>query len=378
MVETNIPSSAVSDMDAVIVHDFMETYGGAERVTAEIARAFPRADVVALLGRGAVAQRMGIADRWSSILPERQHLLDGYRVLAPLFPAISRLSRVRSTEAVISSSYAFAHGVRSKNDAPRVCYCHSPLRFAWTMTDDYAHHWAPGPARAAFDGLAAAMRVADRRAARGVARYLTQSPFTAEQIRTSYGKRAEVIGAPVDTELFRPATSPQRGDYFLLCGRLIEPYKRPGIVVDAFRSLGQRLMVVGDGPALAELRRSAPPNVSFVGALDDAGVVQAMQNSIAGIFPSRDDFGLIPVEFMACGRPVIAFAEGGALHTVNPEVSGTFLKDQTATAIVDAIRAFDPADFDAERIRAHAMQWDARAFRERLVRQVADVVTSGG
>jgi glycosyltransferase involved in cell wall biosynthesis len=314
---------------------------------------------------------MGIADRWTPLLPARREVLEHYRLLTPVFPALLDSVRLPPAGLVVSSSYAFAHRLRSISPAPVACFCHSPLRFAWTMTDEYADQWAArsGASRAVFGAFAAWMRQTDRHAARRIGRYMTQSPFIAAQIQANYGRSAEVIGAPINCDAFVPAHRAAR-EYFLLCGRLIEPYKRPGIVIDAFRSLPHRLLVVGDGPALAGLRRDAPANVEFTGALDDRGVVEAMQGAIAGIFPSCDDFGLIPLEFMACGRPVIAYGAGGALHTVLPGVTGEFLHEQTADAVAAAVQAFDVDVYDPVRIRNHALRWDRRAFRARLAGEV--------
>lgn len=354
-----------------IAHDFMETYGGAERVTAEMARAFPEAPVVAILGRRSVAARMGVEDRFHSILPEWPSLLRHYRLLTPVLGALADSRRLPAADVVLSSSYAFVHRLRSRNDAPRVCYCHSPLRFAWSMTESYREERAGNPAtRAAFGLLAAAMRRSDRRSAQPVREYLTQSPFTAEQIERFYGRPATVIGAPVDCDLFHPLTQPPE-DYYLFCGRLIEPYKQVGVAIEAFRRIGARLVIAGTGPDHERLAASAPPNVEFVGHVDDDRLVPLMQRCRALVFPSRDDFGLIPVEAMACGRPVIAYAGGGSLYTSAPGVTGELFAEQTADAIEAAVQAFDPEAYDPARIRAHALQWDSKRFRRRLVEHVA-------
>lgn len=348
----------------------METYGGAERVTAEMARAFPRAEVVAILGRREVAARMGVEERFRSILPARPSLLRHYRLLTPVLGALVDARRLPAVDVVLSSSYAFAHRLRAANDAPRVCYCHSPLRFAWSMTESYRQQRARDPLSGrAFDLLAAAMRASDRRSAQPIHEYLTQSPFTAEQIERFYGRGATVIGAPVDCDLFHPSDLPP-DDFYLFCGRLIEPYKQVGIVLEAFRRLGDRLVVAGSGPDLERLASAAPPNVEFLGHLDDRELVPLMQRCKALIFPSRDDFGLIPVEVMACGRPVIAYAGGGSLYTSVPGTTGELFEEQTAEAVEAVVRAFDPAGYDPQRIRAHALQWDSAEFRARLVSAV--------
>ena len=189
----------------VITHDFLETYGGAERVTQEMAAAFPDAPVVAMLGRPSVAERMQIRERFHSVLAPRRRVLARYRALAPVFPSIADRVRLPEADVVLSSSYAYAHRFGTRGEARRVCYCHSPLRFAWSMTEGYRDELAGGAVSGrAFELFAAAMRLSDRRSAQGVDEYLTQSPFTAEQIRRFYGREATVIGAPVDCERFHP------------------------------------------------------------------------------------------------------------------------------------------------------------------------------
>ena len=356
----------------------METYGGAERVTEEFARAFPDAPVYAVLGRPSVARRMGVESRFTSVLAPRPRILRHYRLLAPLFPTIVDAAALPEADVLLSSSYGFAHRFRTANRAPQVCFCHSPLRFAWTMTDHYRDQIASrGLASGAFRALAAAMRHSDRKASARVDRYLTQSPFVADQIRRFYGRDAEVLGAPVDCEVFRPSDGPD-GGYYLLCGRIVEPYKRVSVAVEAFRRLPERLVVAGDGPALPELRRSAPPNVEFLGHLEDEALVEVMQRCTAALFPSRDDFGLIPVEVMACGRPVLAYAEGGALHTVRPGITGEFFREQTADAVAAAVTSFDPGAYDRQAIREHALHWGSERFRARVVAAVEAMVASSG
>lgn len=353
----------------------MEAYGGAERILQEIAACFPDAPVTAMLARPSVAERMGIDDRVHSLLRPRERLLNHYRLLTPLYPALADRARLPEAEVLLTSSYAFAHRFRTVNDAPQVCYCYSPLRFAWSMTDEYRSRWARGrTSYIAFGALAAAMRWGDRRAASRVTRYVAESRYVAEQIARYYGREAEVVPPPVDCRLFRPGSSGEAADdYFLLAGRIVEPYKRMSLVVEAFRDVPRKLLVVGAGPALKELRRDAPPNVEFTGELDDHEIVRAMQNCAAAIFPSTDDFGLVPVEVMACGRPVLAHAAGGALETVVPGVTGELFFASNPTAIATAVRNFDPDAYAPKAIRAHAENWDSARFRRRITEIVKDV-----
>src|SRR3954447_18759779 len=368
-----------NDIRAVIAHDFTEVYGGAERLAAAIAAALPGAPFWSILGKQAVAERMQVADRSRAILPERELLLRHFRLLTPLFPALVRARPLPAADVLVTSSYAFANGFRTRNSAPQVCFCHSPLRFAWSMTEAYEDRWASGPVRRrAFRALSAWMRAADRRAARGVTTYVAGSRYVADQIKRFYGRDAELVNPPVDTELFRPNGHGDHDDYFLICGRLIEPYKRFGIAIDAFRNLPHRLLVAGDGPAYPELAARAGPNVEFLGRLDDDDLVPVMQRAAATLFPSTDDFGLIPVESMACGRPVIAFAAGGALETVRAGATGEFFDRPTPEAIRAAVHGFEPDSYDPAAIRAHAENWALPRFQAQI-REIVErtALTSG-
>ncbi|HEY2326340.1 MAG TPA: hypothetical protein VGH52_02525, partial [Gaiellaceae bacterium] len=228
-------SSSAEDVAVVIAHDFVETFGGAERILASIAKLFPDAPVWAIAGRRSVAERMGIADRLFTVLPEREFLLRHYRLLAPAYPGLTRRHRLPEADVLLTSSYAFAHGFRTKNDAPQLCYCYSPPRFAWSMTAEYSRRSRLG--RLGVPMLAAATRRADRRAAANVSRYVAESHHVAGVIRTAYGRESRVIHPPVDCSLFTPSLSTGHDGYFLFCGRLTEPYKRAGVVIDAFRAL---------------------------------------------------------------------------------------------------------------------------------------------
>jgi glycosyltransferase involved in cell wall biosynthesis len=350
-------------MRVVIAHDFMETYGGAERVTQELAALYPDAPVYAILGQQEVAERMGVADRFHSLLPPRKPLLRHYRALAPVFPRYLDTRRLPAADILLTSSYAFAHRLRTVNNAPQVCYLHSPLRFAWSMTDSYQRTWAPGRLRgSAFQHLARRMRARDLEASRRVGVYLTQSEFVADQVQRFYGREAAIVGAPVDCGRFTPSARPAE-DYFLICARLVEPYKRISEVIDAFARLPhRRLVIAGDGPELGWLQARAGTNVEFRGHVQDAELVELMQHCRATIFPSADDFGLVPVEVMACGRPVLAFGGGGALHTVRAGLTGEHFADRTPEALARVIDGFDPGRYDPAAIREHALRWERGVF----------------
>lgn len=366
----------------VIAHDNLYWFGGAERIAAEIAAAFPRASFWTFLGRAEVARRMGIEDRYRPLLPETRLTLGAYRAMAPLYPLLAHLRPLPAADLLVSSSFAFAHHFSTANRAPHLCYCYSPIRAAWSMTKEYGRdlRWG-GLGGRALDSAAGTLRRIDRRAASRVSEYVAESHYVADQILRFYGRTARVIYPPVDCERFFPASQAGHDGYFLFSGRLAEAYKRPSAVVEAFRSLPHRLVVAGDGPARAALERRAGSNVEFVGHVGDSELRSLMQRCAAVIFPSRDDFGLVPVETMACGRPVLAFAAGGALETVVAGTTGEFFASQDATAIRAAVRSFDPDSYDPAAIRLHAEHWRVERFAGELRAAAGELmrrVSAGG
>lgn len=357
---------------ATIAHDFIWGYAGSERVLEAIAHMHPEAPVWAILGKRSVAERMGVGSRFHTVLPDSEALLRRYRLLTPIYPAIVRARRLPAADVLVTSSFAFATGFRTANDAPQLCYCHTPMRFAWSMREAYAAELPGGRVSdRLYPLLADPMRRVDRKRAGDVTRFVASSNWVAEQIERFYGRRARVIRPAVDTDVFRPGDSPGHDDYFLFCGRLVEPYKRPTAVVEAFRRNGLPLVMAGDGPSRRELEASAPANVRFTGELTDAELVPLMQRAAALIFPSRDDFGLLPVEVMACGRPVLALGAGGALETVRPGETGEFFAEPTPEAIADAVASFDPGSFDPGRCRARGEEFGLPRFREALGAEIA-------
>jgi glycosyltransferase involved in cell wall biosynthesis len=371
-------STPASSPSVVIAHDFVDAFGGAERVTGVLAETFPDAPVWAIVGRSDVAERMGVADRFTSMLGESDLMLEHFRLLAPVYPAIVSARRLPEADVLLTSSFGFAHGLQTRNHAPQVCYCYSPLRFAWSMTDEYRVGMAQKRwTQTAFNALAAGMRTADRRLAKRVTRYVAESHYVADQIQRFYGRDADVIWPPVDCDLFRPSEQGMDTDepYFLFCSRLVEPYKQGILAVQAFNRLPHlRLRIANDGPALSAMQQIAGPNVEFLGRVDEAELVRQMQGCAAVVFPSRDDFGLVPVETMACGRPAIAYGAGGALETVVPGVTGELFQRQDVDTLFETLESFDPEAYDPAQIRAHAQGWGVDRFRraiEAVVNEVA-------
>jgi len=351
-------------MKVALVHDYLNQYGGAERVLDELHAIWPDAPVYTSIYEPARMPR-AYAD-WDirpSALNRLPFARRKHQALLFLLPQAFESFDLDAYDLVVSSSSGFAHGVLTRPQTLHVCYCHSPPRFLW----DY-HHYArsEGLGRAArflVSGSLPRLRVWDRVAADRADAWVSTSRLVKGRIERFYGKPSTVIPPPVDVGRFSVGGEP--GGYFLMLMRLVG-WKRPSIAVEACTRLGLPLVVAGDGRDLPELKRMAGPTVRFVGRANDAQMRELYRDCRALILPSEEDFGITPLEAMASGRPVIAYGSGGVLDTVVPGETGAFFDRQSAAAVAEALSAFDPRDFDPQLIRRHAEQFDRAIFAARL------------
>lgn len=341
-----------------IVHDYLNQRGGAERVVLELARIWPQAPIYTSLYRpGSTFPEFGEREIHRSLL-DRLPVDGRFRALAPLYPAAFRSLGTLDQDIVISSSSGWAHGVRTAPGSLHVVYCHAPARWLYSGRG----YLPSGGARVALAPMNAALRGWDRRAARRADLYLANSENIRERIRAVYGIEAEVVHPPVETERFRPRA---RGERLLVISRLLA-YKRVDLVVDAASRMGLPLDVVGSGPQLNSLRASAGPSVEFHDQADDGQIVEMMESCRALVVPGAEDFGIVAVEAQAAGKPVVAFGAGGALETVEEEVTGVFFREQTVEATVAVLNRADAIQTSPEEIAAHAQRFSRETFRERL------------
>ncbi len=354
-----------------LVHDWLITLGGADRVLLALHEIFPQAPVfVGLYDLSRLPEpfrRLDVRGTWLQRVPGAAH---HHRLLVPLMPLAFGRVDLRGYDVVVSSSHACAQGVSVPSNARHVCYCHTPMRYAWDLQNEYLAA-LPAVARPPARVALARLRRWDRAAAQRVDYFIANSHHVAGRIRRHYGREAAVIYPPVDTDFFTPAGDPQ--EFYLAVSRLV-PYKRLDVVVAAFNLLERPLVVVGDGPERRRLQAMAHPHVQFAGEVSETALRGYYRRCRALVFAGEEDFGIVPVEAQACGRPVIAYGRGGVLESVLPGITGFFFQEQTVDAVVAAVRASDAVEFDRASIRHHAEQFSAHRFEDEVTAFLASVI----
>ncbi len=348
-----------------LVHDWLTGMRGGEKCLEVFCELYPDAPVHTLLAfPERVSETIRSHPLYSSFLQKMPAVETRYRHYLPLFPvAIERL-KLGDIDVVLSSSHAVAKGVRVPPGALHISYVHTPMRYVWDMFDQYFSPATVGSLQLAVIRLVAArIRRWDVRTAARVHHFIANSHYVAERIHRIYGRDAAVIHPPVETARFLPSL---RDDGSFLVVSALVPYKRVDLAVAAANREGFPLRVIGDGPERARLEAIAGPTVRFEGWLPDAGIEEAYATCHALLFPGEEDFGIVPVEAMACGKPVIAFGRGGATETVIEGLSGTLFPEQSAESLSEAIIRFETLHFDAAAIRAHAETFDREVFRKRI------------
>jgi glycosyltransferase involved in cell wall biosynthesis len=341
-----------------IVHDYLNQRGGAERVVAEMRRIWPDAPIYTALFRpGSTWEQFAEADVHPSIL-NRIPIDGSFRALVPFYPAAFRAFGTFDADLVISSSSGWAHGVRTSPRTAHVVYCYTPARWIY----DRDRYVPRGLGRAASPVLSA-LRRWDQSAARRADAYVAISNTVRDRIWEAYGIEADVVHPPVDVARFRPRP---RGERLLVVSRMLR-YKCVDRIVLAASRAGIGLDVVGVGPAFDQVRACAGPTVSFHGELDDPAVTELMERCRAVCVPGAEDFGLVAVEAQAAGKPVVAFAGGGALETVDEGVSGAFFSNHDDREILAAIERVDALETSPDELAERAVRFSPPAFCERLL-----------
>ncbi len=352
-------------MRVALVHYWLVNWRGGERVLKALAELFPGADIFTHVTSRELIERelpgRNVRTTFISRLPFAKRFYQRYLPLMPL--ALERLD-LQGYDLVISSESGPAKGVVVAPHAVHVCYCHSPMRYVWDHYFEY--HRRAGPlTRALMGPMLHYMRLWDQVSAQRVDHFVANSRFVAQRIAKYYRRPAQVIHPPVAVDEFDSSRPSE--DFYLSVGQLT-PYKRPDLLIEAFNVLGRPLLVVGDGEMLRGLRRISGANIRLLGSQPFAVIRDLYARCRAVVFPGIEDFGIVPVEAMASGKPVIAYGRGGVVDTIIDGVTGAFFHEQTVNAVVQAVRRFEERQptFDQAAIRAHASRFSERAFKERF------------
>jgi len=350
---------------AALVHDWLTGMRGGEKCLEVLCELLPDAPIHTLVAFpdqvSATIRRHEIRTSFLQKFPGAE---TRYRHYLPFFPRAIESLDMREFDLIVSSSHAVAKGIRPAPGALHISYVHTPMRYVWDMFDQYFNRATVGSLQLAFIRLVAArLRAWDVRTVPRVHHFIANSAYVAERIARIYGRDAEVIYPPVDTGRFR--VSAEHDGRFLVLSALV-PYKRVDLAIEAANRLSLPLRVIGDGPERSRLESMAGSTVTFEGWVDDREIERAYASCRALLFPGEEDFGIVPVEAMASGKPVIAYGRGGATETVREGLSGTFFAEQNAASLADAIEHFERTSFDAQSIRAHAEQFDRSMYASRM------------
>jgi glycosyltransferase involved in cell wall biosynthesis len=354
-------------MRVALIHYWLINMRGGERVLKALCEMFPQADIFTHVYDPArtseAIRRHRITTTSIAKLPfARKH----YQKYLGLMPRALEELDLRGYDLVISSESGPAKGVIPMPGAVHLCYCHSPMRYIWDLYHEYQGS-AGFLARQVFPRVAHSLRTWDVTASARVDQFVANSSFVASRINKYYRRDSEVIHPPVAVEDFETTPLAPPADYYLAAGEFVG-YKRFDLAVDAFTRMGRKLVVIGDGEQRKALEKRAGPNVTFLGRVPFPVLKQHFAAARALIFPGEEDFGMVPVEVMAAGRPVIALARGGALDTVKEGVSGTLFSDPSIDGLIDAVARFEAQSFDPLALRAHARQFGPDVFRTRMTK----------
>ncbi len=357
-------------MKVALVQDWLTELGGAEKVFKEISMLYPDADVYTLVYNDAVLDKLNIKQEkvTASFIQKLPFGKKKYRNYLPFFIKAIESFDLSDYDLIISSSYSVAKGVLCHSDQTHICYCHSPVRYAWDLYHQYMREAGikNRPKAWLIKKQLRKLRLWDVMSANRVDHFISNSDFIKARIAKVYRREATTIYPPVSVNQFKLQTT--KHDFFITCSRLV-PYKKIDLIVKTFAQLpNQRLKVIGTGPDMAKIKALAGANVEILGYQTDEVLRSEMANAKAFIFAAKEDFGIVPLEAQACGTPVVAFGEGGALETVVEGETGCFFYEQTTEALKHALQRFETikTTLDPQKIQNHAHKFDVNRFKQEL------------
>ena len=378
------------NMKIALVHDWLTGMRGGEKVLEIFCGLFPHAHLYTLIhNKGSVSNTIEKMDIRTSVVQEFPFKEKKYRHYLPIFPAVIGRFKLEDYDLVISSSHCVAKGVKTGPNTLHVCYCFTPMRYIWDLYDLYfGKDRANIITRISMSLVLNYLRKWDVASSKRVDRFVAISEYVAGRIKKYYDRESDIIYPPADCSYFKPGAS--NGDFYLMVSPLA-PNKRVDIAINAFNKLGLSLRIIGSGPEEKGLRKIAGNNIELLGWQSDEVVRDHFAKCTALIFPGVEDFGIVPLEAQACGRPVIALGEGGVLETVIPfpdgehkfeneeeimnGATGVFFKEQTPESLEQAVIRFEKikGSFNKEQIRKHAETFDVIIFKEKIKNYIEQI-----
>lgn len=363
-------------MKIAIVHDYLNQYGGAERVLEVLHELFPSAPIFTIIYDKKALPQYANWDIRPSFVQRIPVLKQKYRNFVFLFPRAVRSFDLTGFDLVISNTHAWGKGVNLIGDSAHICYCLTPMRYIWDLYNDYLRHEYINPlARRMLPLLAKRMRRWDIETSKNVRHYIAISKTVAKRIENYYNRKTTIIYPPCDTDFFKPNNNGNLG-YYLTVSRL-KAYKRIDILIDAFNQLRLPLKIIGAGPELNRLKKRANENIEFLGWVPDEELLTYYQNCKAFVFAGCEDFGLTMVEAQACARPVIAYREGGAGEIVVEGKTGLLFYERTPQSLIQTIEESKNVKFDRELIRENSLRFDKLMFKNNLYKFISDKFNLG-
>ncbi len=352
------------DAKIALVFDWMTNPGGAEKVNEQLHKMFPNAPIFTSIYNPKALPQFKKAAVTTSFIQNLPFAKKKHQYYVGLMPHAFESFDLSSYDIVISSSHSCAKGIITKPETLHICYCHSPMRYAWDNWHTYIRQYKMNPILKFFGKRQLhKLRLWDRLSAERVDHYIANSQTTKRRIQKYYNKPSEVIHPMIKAKEYE--ISPQTKGYFLAVGRLI-PYKKFDLIVETFNKLGLPLKIVGSGIQEAELKATAKGNIEFLGYVGQKELKKLYSEAEALIFPQLEDFGITAIEAMASGRPVIAYNKGGALDSITEE-TGIFFTQQTPEHLKKAIEEYQKRKFDSQKIKEHAAQFDEKEFRKKFI-----------
>jgi glycosyltransferase involved in cell wall biosynthesis len=360
-------------MRVAIIHYWLVTMRGGEKVVEALCNIFPQADIFTHVyvpeAVSNTIRQHKVTTTFISSLPAARRL---YKRYLPLMPMALEQLDLRGYDLIISSESGPAKGIIPPPGSLHICYCHSPMRYVWNMFHEYRGR-AGLLTRTLMPVLSHYVRTWDTVSSNRVDYYIANSKTVATRIKRYYRRDAIVISPPVDVDAFEIVDQSELGDYYFMAGELVA-YKRPELAVQAFNQMNKRLVIVGGGEMLNEIRRIAGPTITVLGPQPFNVLRHHYARCQALIFPGEEDFGIVPVEAMASGRPVIAYGRGGVTETVVANLTGVFFSEQTVKAIIEAERTFRTLTFNSEKIAEHARTFQSSHFVTKMSNYINELM----